>query len=129
MMEEKGKLVVVVERRSRTAYMSVTCTFFTCDTDVFRRLGPGSLKLCCFKFNDDDRSRLDTMKYFSLLIAALAPMCALGASVMQINPAGTQEPVTKLSEGWDWKDCGAYLLVLCGVIVSHMTSSSSRRLL
>lgn len=42
------------------------------------------------------------MKPVVLLLSALLPLSALGASVLQVN--SNEEPVTVQSD-WDWNDC------------------------
>ncbi|EJC98807.1 uncharacterized protein FOMMEDRAFT_143165 [Fomitiporia mediterranea MF3/22] len=47
------------------------------------------------------------MKFLSLLLATLAPLCAMGASVvLQENGVQLQDEPVKIQEGWDWQDCG-----------------------
>ena len=52
------------------------------------------------------------MKPVAILLGALLPLGALGASILQVNSNEVNnEPVTVQSD-WDWKDCSK-LLSLC----------------
>ncbi|PAV22666.1 Phosphatidylglycerol phosphatidylinositol transfer [Pyrrhoderma noxium] len=48
------------------------------------------------------------MKFLKLLVAALSPVCALSASVLQSNNVELQveDAPIRTQEGWDWRDCG-----------------------
>ncbi|THH04893.1 hypothetical protein EW145_g5194 [Phellinidium pouzarii] len=46
------------------------------------------------------------MKLFTLLVAALAPLCVLGALVVQKNAQGLEDTPMKSMGNWEWTDCG-----------------------
>lgn len=58
------------------------------------------------------------MKFLKLLVAALSPVCALSASVLQSNNVELQveDAPIRTQEGWDWRDCGTYSSIISGPI-------------
>lgn len=49
------------------------------------------------------------MKFLTLLVVTLAPLCAMGSVVLQQNDMPEGDLPVKTMDGWEWTDCGMLL--------------------
>lgn len=49
------------------------------------------------------------MKFLTLLVATLAPLCAMGSVVLQQNDMPEGDLPVKTMDGWEWTDCGMFV--------------------
>lgn len=49
------------------------------------------------------------MKFLTLLVATLAPLCAMGSVVLQQNDMPEGDLPVKTIDGWEWTDCGMFV--------------------